>query len=179
MNAMLLWVYNILTGGFYHWNTANTDYVAELVKRAETLPPTHGLLLTQFTYASNFLVDSLFGPSKGRKKIIKISHRRVNREQFRALHRLNIWTFAGLFGYQNPTLRKHVYYACDDLIGITDCEKGIVERILKMETLDVAVIGPLLFSEVSRVLNCSDEGVVPWFAIVAPFTVAYTGAVKA
>ncbi len=178
MRAALLWIYNIFTGGFYHWNTANTDYVVELVNRAKTLSTTHRTLLIQFAYGSNLLADSLLGPTKGRSRIIKISHRRVSHEQFRALHRLNIWTFAALFGYQNSMLREQVYYACEDLVGITDCEKGIVEQIQRMEKLDVTVISPLLFSEVSRILNYSNDGVAPWIAITAPFTVAYTGAVK-
>jgi len=176
---MITWLLNVLTGRICHWNDANNSYLSALVDRAKQFPPAIEPLFTQFTFASYIVVDSLVGPNKESKRIIKKDLKSITAEQFRALHNLNIWTFVALFGLQNPSFRDACFAACKDFIGIQENEKKMVQRVLEMEKTDVGQICSTLFPEITKVLEYQDEGFTDWIMVTPAFTMGYSQAMEA
>lgn len=176
---MITWLSNVFTGRFRHWNEANNSYVSALVERAKQFPPAIEPLFTELTAASYVVVDSLVGPDKGSKRIIKKDPKDITAEQFRSLHNLNIWTFVALFGLQNPQFRDSFFAACKDFIGIQENEKRMAHHVLEMHEIDVGKICSTLFPEITKILGHQDEGFLDWFMLTPSFSIAYSQALEA
>ena len=151
---MIRYISNVLSGRFRHWNDANNPHVSVLFERAKALPSSLQPLFAGFTVASHCLVIELLGPSKGNKRIIKIDPKDVTSEQFRSLHHLNIWTFAGMFVQQNPGFLETILLACKDFIGVRDNENVLVQYIAKMEKFDLGKVSSALLKEIGEILHC-------------------------
>lgn len=176
---MITWLSNVVTGRFKHWNEANTSYVTELVERAKAFPPAIAPLFVQFTAASHAVIDSLLGPDKGRKRIIKIDPLRIKPEQFQALHHLNLWTFVALFVQQNPQFRDSFFAACEDYVGIQDREKRITQFVLEMKSMDIGKLCSQLFPEIAAIIHYQGEHFPNWVLLTPLVATAYSEAMEA
>ena len=173
---MITWLSNVVTGRFRHWNDANNTHISALFERSKEFPPAIESLLTQFTIASYIVVDSLFGPDKGNKRIIKIDSKNITAEQFRSLHNLNIWTFVALFGLQNPQIRDSVFAACEDFIGVGENERRMIQSVSEMEEIDVGRVCSTLYPQITKTLGIQGEGVLDCFMLSPLISTAYSGA---
>lgn len=175
---MITWLWNVISGRLKHWNEANNAYVSDLLERAKAFPPAIEALFVQFTAASYIVVDSLVGPSRGGRRIIKKDCRTISRTQYAALHHLNLWAFVASFGVLNPQFRESIFAACRDFVGITDPETKVVQKILRYEKLDVGKICSDLWPEITDILGYRSDGVLEWFLLVPPFSAGFVKAME-
>ena len=77
-----LYIKNVVTGRYRHWNTEQEPVALQLLYRARELPSVERAVLLSAVVASAQVVDQLLGPNAGKNRVLKTKTRLLRKEEF-------------------------------------------------------------------------------------------------
>jgi len=123
--------YAISSGRVFDWNTKLDKYISPVYEKATELYGPERVIFRYIMECTSYSATDIIGPSRGRKRILKIDIKKIPYEHVAYLCNILIWMNVGIAMRLFPKKAEVLFSTCRDLIGENNYIREILPDFIK------------------------------------------------